>query len=49
MDLDDSIVDTPDGPMTFAEWKKRNKVQLPSRRTKGKNLPNKVKRRADEP
>ncbi|URW74951.1 hypothetical protein M9980_10300 [Sphingomonas donggukensis] len=43
MSLDDTIVETPDGPMTYAEWKKKNPVQLPSRRTKGKKLPNKVK------
>jgi len=48
MNLDDTIVDTPDGPMTFAEWKKKNRLQLPSRRTKGKKLPNKVKLRTDE-
>lgn len=48
MDLDDTIVDTPEGPMTFAEWKKKNRLQLPSRRTKGKKLPNKVKLRTDE-
>ncbi|MCI1141866.1 hypothetical protein MOP88_05300 [Sphingomonas sp. WKB10] len=45
MSLDDTIVDTPEGPMTFKEWKKKNPVQLPSRRTKGKDLPNKVKTR----
>ena len=43
MSLDDTIVQTPDGPMTYAEWKKKHPVQLPSRRTKGKKLPNKVK------
>ncbi len=48
MSLDDTIVATPDGPMTFAEWKKKNPVQIPSRRTKGKKLPNKVKIRTDE-
>lgn len=47
--LDDTIIETPEGPMTFAEWKKKNPVQLPSRRTKGKNLPNKVKRFTDKP
>ena len=46
--MDDAIINTPDGPMTWAEWKKKNPVQIPSRRTKGKNLPNKVKRRTDE-
>lgn len=48
MGLDDTIVETPEGPMTYGEWKKKNPVQLPSRRTKGKNLPNKVKLRSDE-
>ena len=46
--IDDTIVQTPDGPMTYAAWKKKNPVQLPSRRTKGKKLPNKVKLRTDE-
>jgi hypothetical protein len=46
--LDDTIVQTPDGPMTYKEWKKKNPVQLPSRRTKGKDLPNKVKMTSDE-
>lgn len=46
--FDDRMIDTPDGPMTWAEWKKKHPVQLPSRRTKGKNLPNKIKRRTDE-
>lgn len=45
---DDSIIQTPDGPMTWAEWKKKNPVQLPSRRTRGKVLPNKVKLRTDD-
>ena len=44
MSLDDEIIETPDGPMTWAEWKRRNAVQVPSRRTKGKKLPVKVKR-----
>ena len=48
MSLDDTMVDTPDGPMTYKEWKKKNPVQLPSRRTKGKKLPNKVKMTTDE-
>lgn len=48
MAIDDTIIDTPDGPMTWAQWKKKNPVQLPSRRTKGKKLPNKVKLRTDE-
>ena len=46
--IDDTIIETPEGPMTFAQWKKRNPVQLPSRRTKGKKLPNKVKLTTDE-
>ena len=46
--MDDKIINTPDGPMTWAEWKKKNPVLVPSRRTKGKQLPNKVKRRTDE-
>ena len=46
--IDDQIIETPDGPMTFAQWKKKNPVQLPSRRTKGKKLPNKVKLTTDE-
>jgi len=45
---DDTIIQTPDGPMTWAEWKKKNPVQVPSRRTKGKNLPNRVKRRTND-
>ncbi|HVF93252.1 MAG TPA: hypothetical protein VM900_02955 [Sphingomonas sp.] len=48
MSIDDTIIDTPEGPMTYAQWKKKNPVQLPSRRTKGKKLPNKVKLRTDE-
>ena len=46
--LDDKIIETPEGPMTWAAWKKKNPVQLPSRRTKGKNLPNKVRRSTDD-
>lgn len=46
--LDDRMIDTPDGPMTWAEWKKRNPVQTPSRRTKGKSLPNKVRRSTND-
>ena len=46
--IDDTIIDTPEGPMTFAQWKKKTPVQLPSRRTKGKKLPNKVKLTTDE-
>lgn len=46
--LDDTIVDTPEGPMRWADWKKKNPVQLPSRRTRGKDLPNKVKQRTNE-
>ena len=48
MAIDDTIIDTPDGPMTWATWKKKNPVQLPSRRTKGKKLPNKVKNRTGD-
>ena len=42
--LEDMIIQTPEGPMTWAEWKKKNPVQTPSRRTRGKDLPNKIKR-----
>jgi len=45
---DDTIIQTPDGPMTWAEWKKANPLQVPSGRTKGKNLSNEVKRRTDD-
>jgi len=45
---DEIMIDTPDGPMTFAAWKKKNPVQIPSRRTKGKDLPVKVKRFTDQ-
>lgn len=48
MSIDDTIIDTPEGPMTWAQWKKKNPVQLPSRRTKGKDLINKVKQRTGE-
>jgi len=44
---EDTIIQTPDGPMTWAAWKKKNPVQTPSRRTKGKDLPNKVKKFTD--
>jgi len=44
---DATIIQTPDGPMTWGEWKKKNPVQTPSRRTKGKDLPNKVKKFTD--
>jgi hypothetical protein len=47
MSLDDEIIDTPDGPMTWRQWKKKHPVQIPSRRTKGKDLPVKVKRFTD--
>ena len=47
--LDDMMIDTPEGPMRWSEWKKKNPVQLPSRRTKGKNLPNRIRRSTDEP
>lgn len=43
-DIDDTIIDTTEGQMTWAAWKKKNPVQIPSRRTKGKDLPVKVKR-----
>ena len=46
--LDDMIIDTPEGSMRWSEWKKKNPVQLPSRRTKGKDLPNRIKRTTDE-
>jgi hypothetical protein len=49
MSLDDQIIDTPEGPMTWAQWKKKNPVQIPSRRTKGKDLPVKVKRFTEKP
>ena len=45
---DDTIIQTPDGPMTWAEWKKKNPIQVPARRTKGKDLPNKIKRRTGD-
>src|SRR3569623_394863 len=45
---DDIMIDTPDGPMTFAAWKKTHPVQVPSRRTKGKDLPTRVKRFTDK-
>ena len=48
MSLDDEMIDTPDGPMTWAQWKKKHPVQIPSRRTRGKDLPVKVKRYTDE-
>jgi hypothetical protein len=44
MPIDEDIIETPDGPMTWGEWKRKNPVQIPSRRTKGKKLPVKVKR-----
>ena len=46
--MDETIIETPEGPMRWADWKKKNPVQLPSRRTKGKELPNKVKAATDE-
>jgi hypothetical protein len=48
MSIDDKIIETPDGLMSWAEWKKRNPVQIPSRRTKGKKLPVEVKRFTSE-
>ena len=47
--LDDRIIETPEGPMTWAQWKKKNPVQIPSRRTKGKDLPVKVKKFTEDP
>ena len=44
MPIDEDIIETPDGPMTWGEWKRKHPVQIPSRRTKGKDLPVKVKR-----
>jgi hypothetical protein len=49
MSIDDHIIETPDGPMTWAAWKKKNPVQVPSRRTKGKDLPVKIKRFTEDP
>lgn len=49
MSIDDTMIETPEGPMTWAEWKKKNPMQVPSRRTKGKDLPNKIKTRTGEP
>ena len=46
--LDDTIIDTPEGPMSWAQWKKKNPVQTPSRRTKGKDLPDRVRKPRDE-
>jgi hypothetical protein len=48
MNMDDEVIQTPDGPMTWAQWKKKNPVQIPSRRTTGKDLPVKVKRFTNE-
>ena len=45
--INDQIIETPEGPMTWAEWKKKHPVQLPSRRSKGKALPNQVKNRTE--
>ncbi len=47
--LDDRIIETPEGPMTWSEWKKKNRLQVPSRRTKGKDLPVKVKLFTEKP
>ena len=47
--LDDRIIETPEGPMTWAQLKKKNPVQIPSRRTKGKDLPVKVKKFTVDP
>jgi len=46
--IDDMMVETPEGPMRWADWKKKHPVQIPSRRTKGKKLPNKIKLTTDE-
>ena len=46
--IDDHIIDTPEGPMRWGDWKKRNPVQVPSRRTKGKKLPKKIPLRTGE-
>ncbi|WP_326523823.1 hypothetical protein [Sphingomonas sp.] len=47
MTLDDRLIDTPEGKMTFGEWKKKHPVQVPSRRTRGKDLPNKIPTRTE--
>jgi hypothetical protein len=44
---DDTIIQTPDGPMTWAEWKKKHPIQIPSRRTKHRNLDKDGKPRED--
>lgn len=44
---DDTIIQTPDGPMTWAEWKKKHPIQIPSRRTKHRNLDKDGKPRDD--
>jgi hypothetical protein len=44
---DDTIIQTPDGPMTWAEWKKKHPIQIPSRRTKHRNLDKNGKPRED--
>ena len=44
---DDTIIQTPDGPMTWGEWKKKNPIQIPSRRTKHRNLDKDGKPRDD--
>ena len=46
--IEDMIIDTPDGPMTWSAWKKKHPVQTPSRRTKGKDLPVQVTRFTDK-
>jgi hypothetical protein len=47
--LEDMIIDTPEGPMRWADWKKKNPVQVPSRRTRGKDLPNRIKTHTEKP
>lgn len=36
MSIDEQMIETPNGPMTWAEWKKKHPVQVPSRRTKAR-------------
>lgn len=45
---DDTIIQTPDGPMTWGEWKKKHPIQIPSRRTKHRNLDKDGKPRDDD-
>ena len=48
MSLDDEMIDTLMVRSPGAQWKKKHPVQIPSRRTRGKDLPVKVKRYTDE-